>query len=201
MISLEFLLTALVVVVIPGTGTIYTVSTGLFQGWRASIAAAIGCTLGIVPHMAVGILGISAIIGGNSLVFQGLTVAGALYLMYLAWGIWHDQGSLRFEANGAQTRTAKIMARAIVLNLLNPKLTLFFLAFMPLFIAPEAPTPTIDLFVLSGVFMAMTLVVFVGYGILASGVRTSVEHSPQAVIWLRRGCAVVLAVLAVQLLF
>ena len=125
MYSTTFLLTSLVVALIPGTGAIYTVSTGLFRGRRASLAAALGCTLGIVPHLLASILGLSFILHMSALAFQGLKFAGAAYLLYLAWATWNDRGGLEFSAARTELGAGRIIFKAVLLNLLNPKLTLF----------------------------------------------------------------------------
>lgn len=199
MISPEFLLTSLVVVLIPGTGTIYTVSTGLFYGWRASLAAAVGCTAGIIPHLLASILGLAFVLHMSALVFQGLKFAGATYLLYLAWAMWREQSVLNLTSASPKKNAWQIVMKAVLLNLLNPKLTLFFFAFLPLSISPGAASPLAELLLLSSVFMVITLVVFVTYGVLASRVRNHVVHSPSIIIWLRRSFAAVFAVLGVRL--
>lgn len=199
MFSPEFLLTSLIVVLIPGTGTIYTVSTGLFYGWRASIAAAVGCTLGIIPHLLASILGLSFVLHMSAVVFQGLKFAGALYLLYLAWAMWREQGALTFDSASPEKNTPQIVMKAVLLNLLNPKLTLFFFAFLPLSISPDVSSPLAELLLLSLVFMTITLVVFAIYGVLASSVRQRVVHSPTLIVWLRRSFAATFAALGIKL--
>lgn len=199
MFSTEFLLTSLIVVLIPGTGTVYTVSTGLFYGWRASIAAAFGCTAGIIPHLLASILGLSFIIHMSAMVFQGLKFAGAFYLLYLAWAMWRGHGALTFDSASPKQNSWQIAMKAVLLNLLNPKLTLFFFAFLPLSISPNASSPLAELLLLSVVFMAITLVIFVIYGVLASGVRKHVVNSPRLIIWLRRSFAATFAALGIKL--
>ncbi len=199
MFSMEFLLTSLVVVLIPGTGVIYTVSTGLAQRWRASIAAAIGCTLGIVPHLLASILGLSAILHMSALAFQVLKVAGSLYLLYLAWSMWQDSGTLKFDRPAQKTDAFQIALKGFLINILNPKLTIFFFAFLPLFVLPDAVSPTQQMLGLGGVFMLMTLVIFALYGILASGISTYFINSPKAIRWLQRSFAVIFAGLAAKL--
>lgn len=199
MLSPEFLLGSLIVVLIPGTGTVYTVSTGLFYGPRASLAAAVGCTLGIVPHLLASVLGLSFVLHMSALVFQGLKFAGAAYLLYLAWAMWRDQGALSFGSASPKRSARHIVIRAVLLNLLNPKLTLFFFAFLPLAISPDAASPLAELLDLSLVFMAITLAVFAVYGVLASSVRRHVVGSPKVVTWLRRSFATAFAALGVRL--
>lgn len=199
MFSTEFLLTSLVVVLVPGTGVIYTVSTGLFLGWRASIAAAVGCTAGIIPHLTASILGLAAILHMSALAFQALKYAGAVYLLYLAWGMWRETGALQFDAPATRRGVRQIITRGFLINILNPKLSIFFLAFLPLFVSPEGKSPTLQMLILSVVFMAMTLVIFILYGLLADAVRRHVVESPKVVIWTQRSFAAIFAALGVKL--
>ncbi len=197
--STEFLLTSLIVVLIPGTGVIYTVSNGLFFGWRASIAAAIGCTAGILPHLSASILGLSAILHMSALAFQTVKYVGAGYLLYLAWAMWRETGSFTFNSSSPELSLWHIARRGFLINILNPKLSIFFLAFLPLFISPIASSPTIQMIILSVIFMAMTLVIFVLYGISANGFRRYVVNSPGLIRLLQRSFAATFAVLGVKL--
>jgi threonine/homoserine/homoserine lactone efflux protein len=199
MLNTEFLLTSLVVVLIPGTGVIYTVSTGLFLGWRASIGAAIGCTAGIIPHLLASILGLSVILHVSSLAFQTVKYAGAAYLLYLAWSMWLETGALRFDARERRNELKRIAIRGFLINILNPKLSIFFLAFLPLFVSPQAASPTGQMFLLSGVFMTMTLFIFILYGIFANSVRNHVVSSPSVIKWLQRSFAAFFDALGVKL--
>lgn len=199
MFSTEFLLTSLVVVLIPGTGVIYTVSTGLFMGRRASMAAAVGCTAGILPHLTASILGLAAILHMSALAFQAVKYAGVVYLLYLAWSTWRETGVLQFDAPSNRKEVRQIIARGFLINILNPKLSIFFLAFLPLFVSPQAASPTLQMLVLSAIFMAMTLVIFILYGLLADAVRRHVVGSPKVVVWTQRSFAAVFAALGVRL--
>ena len=198
-VSTEFLVTALVVVLVPGTGVIYTVSTGLFAGRRASVLAAVGSTLGIVPHLAAATLGLSAVLHAGAEAFQVLRLAGVAYLLWLAWGMWWATGafSLRDEGQAARSDRA-VVVRGAAINLLNPKLTIFFFAFLPQFLTTGSST-TLQMVGLSAIFMAMTLAVFLVYGALASQVRDRVVGSPTAIRRLQRGFAGVFAVAGLRL--
>jgi threonine/homoserine/homoserine lactone efflux protein len=195
----EFLLASLVVVLIPGTGVVYTITTGLTLKWRASIAAAIGCTLGIVPHILASILGLSALMNMSAQVFSVLKWAGALYLLYLAWNMWREAGTLEINRKSTETSFTKIILKAIAINLLNPKLTIFFFAFLPLFVSKNSSSPTIEMVMLSAVFMGITFFVFALYGILASGISAYLMKSSKAVKRLQQTFAAILAGFAVQL--
>jgi len=198
MVSIEFLLTSLVVVLIPGTGVVYTVSTGLTQGRRASVFAALGCTMGILPHLFATILGLAAVMHTSALAFQLLKLAGVAYLFYLAYATWRDTST--FQIHESVTRSAtSLVAKAFFINILNPKLTLFFLAFLPQFVSPQAGQPLLELLLLSAVFMAMTFVVFVLYGCLAHAFRALVIESPAVQRCLRYGFASAFAALGAKL--
>ena len=198
--GLAFLLTSLLVVASPGTGVLYTVSTGLSRGTRASLLAAFGCTLGIVPHMAAAMLGLAAVFHAGSFAFELLKYAGAAYLLYMAWRTWRDRSALDPTQAAALRSPLKIVMSAILLNLLNPKLPIFFLAFLPQFIAHDDPSPLTRSLLLGGVFMLMTLVVFAIYGAFASFMRTRVLERPGVTRWLRRGFALGFAGLGLKLM-
>lgn len=199
MFSAEFLLTSLVVVLLPGTGVIYTVSTGLFRGARASIAAAVGCTAGIIPHLTASILGLAAILHVSALAFQAVKYAGVAYLLYLAWRMWRETGALQLDGSSTQKGIRQIITRGFLINILNPKLSIFFLAFLPLFVSHQGASPKFQMLLLSVVFMAMTLAVFVLYGLLADAVRRYVVNAPRVVTWLQRSFAAVFAALGIKL--
>ncbi|MBZ0284007.1 MAG: LysE family translocator [Anaerolineae bacterium] len=199
MINPEFLLTSLAVVLIPGTGAVYTITTGLTLKWRASVAAAIGCTLGIVPHILASILGLSALLNMSAQVFSALKIAGAIYLLYLAWNMWREAGKLEINKRSTETSAIQIVIKAIAINLLNPKLTIFFFAFLPLFVSKNSSSPTLEMMMLSAVFMCMTFIVFALYGILASGISTYLINSSRAVKRIQQAFAVILAAFAVNL--
>jgi len=199
MINPEFLLTSLVVVLIPGTGAVYTINTGLMLKWRASLAAAIGCTLGIVPHILASILGLSALLNMSAQFFSVLKIAGSAYLLYLAWNMWREAGTLEINKKSTEISFAQIVIKAIVINLLNPKLTLFFFAFLPLFISKNSSSPTMEMAMLSAIFMGMTFIIFALYGILASVVSVYLTNSSKAVKRFQQTFALILAAFAVKL--
>jgi threonine/homoserine/homoserine lactone efflux protein len=195
----EFLLTSLIVVLIPGTGAVYTITTGITLKWRASLAAAIGCTLGIVPHILASILGLSAILNMSAQVFSAIKLAGSAYLLYLAWNMWREAGTLEINKKNTETSVSQIIMKAIAINLLNPKLTIFFLAFLPLFVSKSSSSPTLEMVLLSAVFMAITLIVFALYGILSSGISAYLMNSSKAIKRIQQAFAVILAGFAFQL--
>lgn len=199
MISIEFLITSLIVVLIPGTGVVYTVSTGLVQGRKASVYAALGCTAGIVPHLLATILGLAAVMHTSAMAFQVLKYAGVAYLFYVAYATWRDQSAFAVDGSMSKTSATGLVTKAFLLNILNPKLTIFFLAFLPQFVQPTGPEPLVQMLVLSAVFMAMTFGVFVAYGVVAHTFRKIVIESQRVQRWMRYSFAAVFAGLGAKL--
>ena len=215
MITLEFLITSLIVVLIPGPGVVLTVSSGIIHGRRASVFTAVGCTAGIVPHLLATVLGLAAVLHTSAVAFQVLKFAGVAYLFYIAFATWRDKSAFVLGSDSAATgpsdvsaRTGRrasashaisLMTKAFLVNILNPKLTIFFLAFLPQFVEPNAVAPLAQLLLLSGIFMAMTFAVFVVYGFLAHAFRKAVIESARVQSWLRRSFAAAFAGLGVNL--
>ena len=192
--SIEFLITSLIVVASPGTGVLYTLATGLSRGSRASVVAAFGCTLGIVPHMAAAILGLAALLHTSALAFQTFKYLGVAYLLYMAWNALREHGALRVEGE-----VGEVTITAILINILNPKLSIFFLAFLPQFVSATEAHPLSRMLELSAVFMLMTFVVFVGYGLCAASIRTHVISRPRVLTWMRRTFAAAFVALGAKL--
>ena len=184
--SIEFLVTSFIIIVSPGTGVLYTLAIGLSRGSRASVVAAFGCTLGIVPHMAAAILGLAALLHTSALAFQTFKYVGVGYLLYMAWQALRERGALKVEKEVGARSAAQLTVTAILINILNPKLSIFFLAFLPQFISVEESHPLSRMLLLSGVFMLMTFVVFVGYGLFAAAIRDHVITRPRVLTWMRR---------------
>ncbi|RWE61140.1 LysE family translocator [Mesorhizobium sp.] len=184
--SIEFLLTSLIVVASPGTGVLYTLSAGLSRGARASIIAAFGCTLGIIPHMAAAITGLAALLHTSALAFETLKYLGVAYLLYMAWNTLKESGGLNVGQDVARRSAGKVITSGILINILNPKLSIFFFAFLPQFVSTTEPHALSKMLELSTVFMLLTFVVFVGYGIFAASIRSHVVSRPMVLTWMRR---------------
>ena len=197
-VSPEFLVTALIVVISPGTGVLYTLATGLSRGGKASIVAAFGCTLGIVPHMAAAILGLAALLHTSAIAFQTLKYAGVAYLLYMAWMTLKETGALSVEKQPLRS-SLQVIVHAILINILNPKLTIFFFAFLPQFVDAGEANALPLMLELSGVFMLLTFVVFVGYGLFAAAIRVHVISRPSVLAWMRRTFAAAFVALGAKL--
>jgi len=198
-VSLEFLITSFIVVVSPGTGVLYTLAAGLSRGARASVVAAFGCTIGIVPHMAAAIMGLAALLHTSALAFQVFKYLGVAYLLYMAWSTLRERGALRVEKEVGARSAVQVTVTGILINILNPKLSIFFLAFLPQFVSAGEANPLSRMLALSTVFMLMTFVVFVGYGLFAASIRDHVISRPRVLTWMRRSFAGAFAALGAKL--
>lgn len=197
--TLEFWITTFIVVASPGTGAVYTIATGLGRGSRASVMAAFACTLGILPHLAAAMLGLTAVLHASALLFDLVKYAGVAYLLWMAWQTLRETGAMRIDGDATARSGWRILGDGIALNLLNPKLSIFFVAFLPQFMDRNAASPTMEMLLLSAVFMAMTFVVFALYGLFAAAMRDHVVTRPAVMAWLRRSFAAAFVLLGARL--
>jgi threonine/homoserine/homoserine lactone efflux protein len=200
-VSTAFLLTSLIVVVSPGTGVLYTMAAGLSRGTRASVIAAVGCTLGIIPHMVAAVTGLAALLHTSAVAFQVLKYLGVAYLLFIALRTLKEKGALTVDKGATPRSATQVIVSAILVNILNPKLTIFFVAFLPQFVSTHDPNALIRMVELSAVFMLLTLVVFVGYGSFAAAIRTHVISRPRVLTWMRRVFAGAFVALGARLAF
>jgi threonine/homoserine/homoserine lactone efflux protein len=200
-VTVEFLITSLIVIASPGTGVLYTLAAGLSRGSRASVVAAFGCTIGIVPHMAAAIMGLAALLHTSALAYQTFKYLGVAYLLYMAWNTLQERGALQVEKEVRAHSALQVTITGILINILNPKLSIFFLAFLPQFVSADELHPLGRMLELSAVFMLMTFVVFVGYGLFAASVRDHVISRPRVLTWMRRTFAAAFVALGARLAF
>jgi threonine/homoserine/homoserine lactone efflux protein len=198
-VSLAFLVTSLVIVATPGTGAIYTIATGLARGTRASLLAAFACTLGTVPHLLAAVTGLAALLHASGVAFQTVKYLGVAYLLWMAWATWRDTGALHVETGPGPSSRRQVIASGVTMNLLNPKLTIFFFAFLPQFVPAGTPHQVARMVLLSAVFMAMTFVVFAAYGAGAAALRERVLSRPQLVRRIRQAFAASFVALSARL--
>ncbi len=197
--TLEIWITTFIVVASPGTGAVYSIATGLGRGGKASVVAAFACTLGILPHLAAAMMGLTALLHASALLFDLVKYAGVAYLLWMAWQTLQEKGSMRIDADASPRSTMRVLADGIALNLLNPKLSIFFVAFLPQFMDRNAASPMVEMLLLSAIFMAMTFVVFAFYGLFAAAMRDHVITRPSVMAWLRRSFAAAFVMLGARL--
>lgn len=201
LMSPEFLLTSFIMVASPGTGVVYTVAVGLTQGRRASVVAAFACTLGIVPHMLAAITGLAALLHTSAMAFEVVKYLGVAYLLWMAWGAARSRGMMRIETEAPTRSNGALVLSGVLLNLLNPKLSIFFLAFLPQFVTAGQSDASLHMLTLSLVFMAMTFGVFTLYGVFAAAMRTHVLERPSVLRGMRYSFSAAFMLLAVRLAF
>ena len=197
--SIEFFITTLIVVVSPGTGALYTIAAGLGRGGKASLWAALGCTLGIVPHMLAAITGLAAILHTSALAFEIIKYLGVGYLLYMAWATLRETGALSVAEDVPAKSPRQVIVESVLINILNPKLSIFFFAFLPQFVPADTPQAVPRMLELSAVFMAMTFVVFALYGLFAAAIRGQVIARPAIMLWMRRTFAGAFVLLGAKL--
>ncbi|MEM8878692.1 MAG: LysE family translocator [Pseudomonadota bacterium] len=199
--SIEFLITSMIVILLPGTGVLYTLAIGLGRGFGASVAAALGCTFGILPAALASVVGLAAIFHTSAIAFQTVKYLGVAYLLYMAWSVLREGGALDVQADNRPVSLVKTAVDGTLLNVLNPKLSLFFLAFLPQFVDPGAHHATQSMVLLAAIFMLLTFIVFVGYGACAAAARDYVISRPAILIWLKRSFAAAFGFLGLRLAF
>lgn len=197
--SIEFLITSIAVILLPGIGVLYTIAIGLGRGFRASVAAAAGCTLGILPAALASIIGLAAIFHASAIAFQVVKYLGVLYMLYMAWNILREGGALDVKKDERKMSLMQTAVKGTLINILNPKLSLFFLAFLPQFVEVGHPDATATMFLLAGVFMLLTFIVFAGYGLCASLAHEYVIKRPAVLKWLKRSFAATFGFLGARL--
>ena len=199
--SIEFWITSLIVVASPGTGVLYTLAAGLSRGAKASLFAALACTLGIIPHMLAAITGLAAVLHASALAFEIIKYAGVAYLLWMAWQTLREKGALTVDSDSAPQSVRQVMIQGVLVNILNPKLSIFFFAFLPQFVPATSTDALPRMLELSLVFMLITFVVFAGYGLFAASIRTHIITRPKILTWMRRTFAAAFVALGAKLAF
>lgn len=194
--SPDYLLTAAIVCLAPGIGVVYTLSSTLGGGLRAGFWAALGCTIATILHLAVAMAGLAGVLYASAELFQTIKFAGVAYLLWMAWAVLRDRGGLSVRPAPAQP-AARLVQRGILLNILNPKLPLFFVAFLPQFVPAGSGAAVLPELGLG--FTLMTFAVFMGYATLAAAGRQRLLASSQAMTWLRRAFAAAFLALGLKL--
>jgi threonine/homoserine/homoserine lactone efflux protein len=202
-VSWSFLLTSFVICVTPGIGALYTMGAALARGTRAGLLAAFACTLGTVPHAVAALTGLAAVLHASGVAFQTVKYAGVAYLLWMAWSTWRDTGALHVDqpadTDASPSSVRSVISTGITANLLNPKLTLFFFAFLPQFVPAGSSGTLARMAGLSAVFMAMTFVTFAAYAAAAGALRDRVLTRPQLVTRIRKVFAASFVALSARL--
>lgn len=197
---LSFFLTSFIIIIIPGTGVIYTISQGLTNGYKASLYASFGCTFGIIPHLLISIFLTSSLLKLNTATFNIIKLIGAIYIFYLGIGMIHSKNTISIKSSTLKKCPVLIIKRAILINLLNPKLTLFFFSFLPQYISAKHENYIFQFTFLGIVFMLMTLLIFILYGILSSRAKKFIDQSPRFISSLQKLFGLIFVIFALRII-
>lgn len=193
--SPEFLVTTIILTATPGTGAVFTAAAAISHGIRSGLAAAAGCTLGMIPHLALALTGAAALLAASAVAFESLRWIGVAYLLYMAWGTWRSTSLVAPQRDIAPS-VRRTIATAILVNLPNPKLTLYFFVMIPMFVDPGAPGALPQMIRLGAAAMAITLAIFAAYALAASWLRRYVIGRPRVERWTGRVFALTFVLLA-----
>jgi len=176
---LGFLATALLLTATPGPDNLMVLSVGISQGRRAGLAFGLGCALGCLSHTLLAVAGISALVAASPLAFQALKWAGGAYLAWLGVQTWRHAGSGRLRASGEHASSARrLFAKGLMANAINPKVVLFFLSFLPLFVVPAQGSVGWQLGLLGLLFTAQAALLFGLLGHFAGAVGGWLTRRP-----------------------
>ena len=149
--------------------------------------------------MAAAVMGLAALLHTSALAFHTLKYLGVAYLLFMAWSALKEHGALRVEQEVGARSAVQVITSAVLINILNPKLSIFFFAFLPQFVSATESQPLSRMLELSAVFMGLTFVVFVGYGLFAAAIRNHVVSRPRVLTWMRRTFAAAFVALGAKL--
>jgi threonine/homoserine/homoserine lactone efflux protein len=173
-----FLVAAAVLTIAPGPDIVYVLTRGVTQGRRAGIAAALGFATGCLFHTALAVLGVAALIRSSELAFNAVRWAGAAYLVWIGVQALRHRASFSLAGGGDAGALLAVYRQSVIGNALNPKVTLFFLSFLPQFVNEEAGSVGVQMAVLGVVFMAVTIVVFGAVALFSGWIGERLRASP-----------------------
>ena len=176
---LIFSFATLLVVIAPGPGMLFVISRGLANGRKAGVISALGTSTGIAIHILAAAFGLSLIIYATEVGFQIMKWVGGLYLLFLAWKAFTHRQGLLIDSDKSDTSHTSLFWQGILVNALNPKVALFFMAFIPQFVKPASWSIPVQTIVLGSIFMVFTVIIFIVYGVSASMIRKWVIERPR----------------------
>lgn len=198
---LLFIIASLVLIVTPGQDMILVMSRSIAQGAAAGVATAAGVSLGLVGHTLLATLGLGAILRTSEWLFLALKLAGAAYLVYLGLQLLRTRDHELAVAAGAPRSLRRLFLDGALSNVSNPKIAVFYFAFLPQFVRPGAAHPTLSVFVLGLLFAALTFLVKGPVGLAAGVLSGWLRSRPRVLAWLYRSSGAVLVGLGLKLAF
>jgi threonine/homoserine/homoserine lactone efflux protein len=195
-----FLIASCLIGIAPGSDNLFVLTQSIVHGRKAGVWVTLGLCTGLFVHTTAVVLGVAAIVQASAIAFSVLKFAGATYLVYLAWKAFTSAPQALTESDGGNAMDAlRLYRRGIIMNITNPKVSMFFLAFLPQFVDPTKGSPAMQTFSLGGLFMLMTLVVFGGVAAMAGQLGRVLKRSPRAQVIMNRLAGVVFLGLAVKI--
>lgn len=177
---ITFLGAAILLALAPGPDNIFVLTQSALRGKAAGLSVVLGLCTGLIVHSTAVALGVAVIFKTSALAFSILKYAGAGYLLYLAWQAWRVPGATLHAATHNEQQRWKLYWRGIIMNITNPKVSIFFLAFLPQFADPARGPIWLQILLLGGLFIIATLLVFGAIALLAGGLGQWLNHSPRA---------------------
>ncbi|MFC7442206.1 LysE family translocator [Laceyella putida] len=198
---LTFLAYSVSLTLLPGPDILFVLSQSVFQGKKDGLAISLGLCTGLIAHTLAAALGVSMILYHSALAFHVLKIAGVAYLLYLAWQSLKATGEASLQPAEKKQSLGALYKRGILMNLLNPKVSIFFLAFFPQFVEAQAGHVPLQMLTLGFVFIAQALVIFTAVSLIAGklGERFLQKHLKGK--WVNYGTAGIFALLGIRLAF
>jgi threonine/homoserine/homoserine lactone efflux protein len=183
---LLFLAASIAITVAPGPDNLQVLARGISQGRAAGLVAALGFAAGISFHTTLAALGVAALLKSSPMAFEAVKLAGAAYLVWIGIKAIRSKGLSSAHERPSQP-LAVVFRQSVIGNLLNPKVTLFFIVFLPQFVNPHGgQSVMLQMFELGGVFMLQTVVVFSAFGVAAGMIGAYLKRRPRVGVWLDR---------------
>ncbi|MBE9549850.1 MAG: LysE family translocator [Proteobacteria bacterium] len=195
-----FIIASVALALVPGPDNIFVLTQSALYGRKAGVLVTIGLCSGLIFHTSVVALGVAAVLMASAIAFNVLKFAGAIYLLYLAWRAFHASSAALQDKKSPELTDFQLYRRGIIMNVTNPKVSVFFLAFLPQFASSSNGPMAQQIFLLGGIFIIVTFIVFGGIALLAGSLGAWLKHTPKAQIYLNRIAGFVFAALALKLI-
>lgn len=186
---IPFITASIILTLSPGPDIIYVMVQGMANGKKHGLVTALGLATGIIIHTSLVAFGVSAIIKSSETLFFVIKLFGAIYLLYLAWQVFKSDSKIVSSAEGIKQKSLfSLFKQGFIMNVLNPKVTIFFLAFFPGFLWEPAGNTVIQFYILGGIFMLLTILIFGSVAVLAGKISKYLKkhrHSGLVLKWLQ----------------
>lgn len=199
---LPFIATSLLVILTPGQDMVLVMSRTLSGGTRAGLVTAAGVSIGLILHTALAALGVGALLQTTAWLFLGIKILGALYLIYLGVMLIRSSGEIPLSSDQQSPVSAlRNFMHGALSNISNPKILLFYIAFLPQFIPTDSPHPMLSLFVLGSTFAILTFLVKGPVALFSALLSAAIRRNPRILTRIHQTSGVVLVVLGIKLAF